>query len=162
MARIVCNPGSAVRRAALSGGIWIGLLSATLQAGCAREDALPLLGDGGAECDATVEPCDASTDAREPMLSARSDGSRYMRCTGVAGTRGSCGEHEICGSLPDVNYKYCMLAAPCPEDMVSVIELACAFPCSTAEDCAPHRLPRCARNALAELMEAGTPGWCAP
>ena len=158
----MCNPGSALLRAALSCGIWIGLLSATLQAGCVREDALPLLSDAGAERDATVEPCDASMASREPMRSARPDGSRCIRCTGVAGTRGSCGEHEICGSLPYVDYNYCMLAAPCPEDMVSVIDLACAFPCSTADDCAPHRLPRCAPNSLAALMEAVPPGGCAP
>jgi hypothetical protein len=63
--------------------------------------------------------------------------------------------------MPDVGYDYCMPALPCAAGMVSVINLACAYPCNDASACAERGLARCAENTLAKL--AGAPfGWCTP
>jgi hypothetical protein len=86
----------------------------------------------------------------------------YQPCSGLAGERGSCAESEICGSLPEVHYNYCLPAVPCPEGRVSVIGLACAYPCADDEDCEQYGFARCANNALRDLSDAGPVGWCAP
>lgn len=89
-------------------------------------------------------------------------GTLYEPCVGSNdGSRGSCSAGEVCGSMPAVGYTYCMLAVPCPEGMVSVINLACAYPCDEATDCAEHGLARCAENSLAEFTDERF-GWCTP
>ena len=89
-------------------------------------------------------------------------GSLYEPCVGHNdASRGDCSAGEICGSMPGVGYEYCMPALPCPTGMVSVIDLACAYPCDDANACAEHGLARCAENTLAQLT-GGSPGWCTP
>jgi hypothetical protein len=88
--------------------------------------------------------------------------SLYERCVGHNdASRGNCSAGEICGSMPDVGYDYCMPALPCPAGMVSVINLACAYACDDVSACAEHGLARCAENTLAQFT-GGSFGWCTP
>jgi len=54
-----------------------------------------------------------------------------------------------------------MPALPCRAGMVSVINLACAYPCDDASACAEHGLARCAENTLAQFTGESF-GWCTP
>ena len=89
------------------------------------------------------------------------EGGLYGPCIGNNdATRGSCAEGQVCGSMPDVGYSYCMPSLPCAAGMASVIDLACAHPCDAATDCFEHGLSKCAANPFAEFT--GPPGWCTP
>lgn len=88
-------------------------------------------------------------------------GGLYGPCIGNDdGTRGSCDEGELCGSMPDVGYSYCMQSVPCAADMVPVLNLACAYPCDGASVCLEHGLSKCAANTLSDF--GGPAGWCTP
>jgi hypothetical protein len=45
--------------------------------------------------------------------------------------------------------------------MVSVMTLACAYPCSEATACTERGLRACAANTLADVTD-GPDGWCTP
>jgi hypothetical protein len=85
----------------------------------------------------------------------------YRPCIGNNdGKRGSCDEGELCGSMPNVGYSYCMPSTPCAADMAPVLNLGCAYPCDDASACFEHGLAKCATNTLSYF--SGPAGWCTP
>jgi hypothetical protein len=127
------------------------LLAAVLGSACTHRAGLD---DVPAATSGDLDAGTRDADAQQTWL--------YERCIGHNdGSRGSCSAGEICGSMPNVGYAYCMPAPPCPAGMVSVINLACAYPCDDERACATHGLSRCAENTLAEFT-AGPYGWCTP
>lgn len=103
-------------------------------------------------------PLDAGTreDAAEPP-----DGAEYLQCAGRPYGTGSCELGQICAAMPNVPFKYCMPRPPCPDGMVEVMNVACAYPCEQSGDCEKHRLPHCAPNDLVDFT-GGARGWCTP
>jgi hypothetical protein len=114
------------------------------------------------DSDAAAPGADASCGDPSKAINDE-EGSLYEPCLGHNdGSRGSCSADEICGSMPNVGYTYCMPALACPTGMVSVINLACAYPCDDASACTEHGLARCAENTLAEFTGEPFFGWCTP
>jgi hypothetical protein len=106
----------------------------------------------------SAEPAALTTDAAE---STCAEAVHYQRCSGPAASQADCPEGTICAGMPDVGFTYCMPRPPCAADMVSVMKLACAYPCSDAPACNERGLRACAVNTLAEFTD-GPDGWCTP
>ena len=137
------------------------VLAEALASACASVTESHLAAAKSAASDGGALEADASRGAACGVGNGQ-EGSQYKPCVGHNdASRGSCSAGEMCGSMPDVGYDYCMLTPPCPTGMVSVINLACAYPCDDASACAEHGLARCAENTLAEFT-GGPFGWCTP
>jgi len=106
--------------------------------------------------------CSGGTRAEHLGATPSSDeGGLYGPCIGNDdATRGSCDEGELCGSMPNVGYSYCMPSVPCAAGMAPVLNLACAYPCDDASVCLEHGLSKCATNTLSDF--GGPAGWCTP
>ena len=115
-----------------------------------------------AQSDATERDDAGQPDSRDDA-GARDAGPdiHYKRCQGEPFGQGTCEDGQLCGSLPEVGYDYCLPAVPCPPDMVSVLNAACAYPCAAASDCEAHGLRACAANTLATITGEAY-GWCTP
>ena len=111
---------------------------------------------------ATPQSADAAaltTDVTESACAAQA--VHYQRCSGPAASQADCPDGMICAGMPDVGFTYCMPRPPCAAEMVPVMMLACAYPCSDATACNERGLRACAVNTLAEFSD-GPDGWCTP
>ncbi len=141
----------------------IGLLAAgALGPACASATGLDGLPETvSADSDAGTSDGGAPRDDARRVVDSQS-GSLYEPCVGHDDDgRGSCSGSEICGTMPNVGYTYCMPAPPCLAGMESVINLVCFYPCDDASACAEHGLARCAENTLPEPTHRPA-GWCTP
>lgn len=93
--------------------------------------------------------------------SSETDATLYSPCSGEPYQRGTCSQGELCGSLPGARFDYCMPRPPCPDDMVVVANVACAYPCAEPSDCDAHGMKHCATNTLADITNESV-GWCTP
>jgi hypothetical protein len=107
-----------------------------------------------------AEPAALTVAAAENRACA-TEAELYQRCSGPAASQSDCPEGTICAAMPYVEFTYCMPRPPCAADMVSVLTLACAYPCSDVTACAARGLRACAANTLAEYT-GGPDGWCTP
>jgi hypothetical protein len=113
-------------------------------------------------CMTAVSDPDAEFDADQSTASPEAGVAPSPHtCSGPPFGQGSCGENEICGSLPNVGHNYCLSRVPCHDGMVEIMGLVCAFPCSDAAQCRGHRGGKCAPNPFAALS-GQAPGWCTP
>lgn len=101
----------------------------------------------------------------EPIVSGAADAGDEVplveECSGDPFGQGTCPDGQICGSLPEAEFDYCMRRPPCPPGMVTVTNVACAYPCSERSDCHAHGMEHCAPNELAYLTDEAR-GWCTP